>query len=100
MSKKPKQTETLCRDCDRSVGLCAWSAHLKPVKGWTARRVKYNGNHYRTTYCVSACPLFERTPPREPKRIDISLGGVSNKQYKAMTVEQRAEVDKALLEEG
>ena len=60
---------SLCWDCRRATGFCAWSARLKPVKGWTAEKVKVGTP--LETYMVQECPLFER---------DAILGG--QRKYK------------------
>lgn len=55
-----KKIEQLCWECKHATnayGACQWSASLKPVNGWTAERIKYNGAE---TYTIKACPLFER----------------------------------------
>ena len=55
-----KGKSSICIDCEKSCGLCAWSSKLKPVEGWTAKPIKrvtkdkiYDG------YLVTECPLFE-----------------------------------------
>lgn len=48
--------QQLCWTCKRATGFCNWSAHLKPVKGWNAKKVKYDGNRYY--YKIISCPLY------------------------------------------
>lgn len=68
----------ICFDCEKSCGNCSWSEidpetkkpRFEPVPGWTAERVKLsNYIGYRNvpvvTYHITACPLFEPTPPRK-----------------------------------
>lgn len=52
----------ICIDCEKSCGLCAWTAKLKPVEGWTATPVKRitKGRH-KKGLCITACPKFEPT---------------------------------------
>ena len=59
--KKNKQTyPSLCGFCKNSVGLCSWSAHLIPVKGWEAESVLYKGSAKQRIqgYRVISCPKF------------------------------------------
>ena len=58
-----KGQASICAECEKSCGLCTWSSKLKPVKGWTATKVKRRNHDGQmlTGYCVIACPLFEPT---------------------------------------
>lgn len=60
-----RQPAQLCWDCLHSVPSawtgCPWSERLMPVPGWDAESVPANANHPET-YCIRACPLFERDP--------------------------------------
>ena len=57
----PKGKVSICADCARSVGLCAWSANLKPVEGWKTEPVKRwgEGGVKIDSVRVLECPLFE-----------------------------------------
>ena len=48
---------TLCWDCSFATGGCSWSDELKPINGWTAKRVT---KQTQDSYMVYACPLFSR----------------------------------------
>jgi len=52
---------SICADCAKSVGLCAWSANLKPVEGWKTEPVKRwgEGGVKIDSVRVLECPLFE-----------------------------------------
>ena len=52
---------SICADCAKSVGLCAWSANLKPVEGWKTEPVKRRGEGgvKIDSVRVLECPLFE-----------------------------------------
>lgn len=81
-SKKKRQT--LCWDCANATKpwKCPWAAeNHEPVPGWEAEKTIVNmrirGKLYPTeSYCVTACPLFER---------DSNDGGL----YKAATGEKQ-----------
>jgi hypothetical protein len=66
-----KGSINICIDCEKSGGLCPWSANLKPIDGWTATplRKRYNDNYIVDGYHVTACPLFEKTA--RPERDDL-----------------------------
>lgn len=51
----------ICIDCKKSCGLCAWSAKLKPVEGWTATPIKkrVSSGSLVDGFYVVACPKFE-----------------------------------------
>ena len=52
----------ICIRCKKSVGLCNWSRHLKPVKGWTATPIKKKTSHEGVIldgYFITDCPQFE-----------------------------------------
>lgn len=70
-----KGSINICIDCEKSCGLCSWSANLKPVDGWTATlvRKRYNDNYIVDGYHVTACPLFEKTA--RPERDDLWTEG-------------------------
>lgn len=65
----------ICIDCEKSCGLCSWSANLKPVEGWTATpiRKRYNDNYIVDGYHITACPLFEKAT--RPERDDLWTEG-------------------------
>jgi len=50
-------TATICWDCAKAIGGCSWSNSLKPVKGWTAVKVKKTETE---SFRVIKCPEFER----------------------------------------
>ncbi len=52
---------SICVDCAKSVGLCAWSTSLKPVEGWKTQPVKRRGECgvKIDSVRVLECPLFE-----------------------------------------
>ena len=58
---KPK---SLCWDCAKACGGCAWSDHWKhqPIDGWTAIRNDLKSKEGETieSYIVTGCPEFER----------------------------------------
>lgn len=67
-------TANICFDCEKACGRCSWSKDFTPVPGWTAIEVfrnidgRYAGPYdhfFSRTYAITACPLFERTPPRK-----------------------------------
>ena len=53
---------TLCWDCANATnGGCSWSANLKPVEEWEAKKINKSIQYGDgTSYLVYACPLFER----------------------------------------
>ena len=55
--------ETICWDCRRATGFCAWSKSFKAVKGWKAvpTKIQRVTPPYDTidSYLVIECPLFE-----------------------------------------
>lgn len=51
---------SICIDCKKGAHECEWLFRLKPVKGWSAKKVKSNGF---VTYEVSGCPSFEKNRP-------------------------------------
>ena len=52
----------ICIDCEKSCGLCAWTAKLKPVEGWTATPVdRITKGRYKKGLRITACPLYEPT---------------------------------------
>lgn len=53
-------THTLCWDCTKAVGGCAWSTLFKPIEGWKAQEIKATSTKPYTTYLVEECPEFER----------------------------------------
>lgn len=46
----------LCWTCQRATGFCSWSARLKPVEGWNAKKVVLGDGNI--TYKIKACPLY------------------------------------------
>lgn len=59
---KGKGRTSICIDCEKSGGLCPWSAKLKPVAGWTATPVKRDTNgRYKKGLHITECPMFEKT---------------------------------------
>lgn len=61
--------ETICWDCQRATGFCAWSHDFKVVKGWKAipTKVQRQTAPYDEidSYLVLECPLFLADKPRE-----------------------------------
>lgn len=59
---RPRQT--LCWDCAKACGDCSWTQwrEYRPVPGWKAepRTMKNQCNGSYETWCVIACPEFER----------------------------------------
>lgn len=55
-----KKKGSICLDCKKSGGLCSWSHHLEPVKGWEAEyKTGSPKNGKASSYRVISCPLFE-----------------------------------------
>lgn len=57
------KADSLCWQCKRAYGLCAWSARFKAVKGWEAEPTiiqgEKKGNKLEIpSYDVKKCPLF------------------------------------------
>lgn len=52
---------TLCWDCSKATGGCAWSEDFKPVKGWEVVPTKKQ-NYYGIMHSliVLSCPEFDR----------------------------------------
>lgn len=50
------QSQQLCWMCAKATGECNWSKKLKPVKGWTAKRVHHDKWE---SWLVKDCPEFE-----------------------------------------
>ena len=74
-------TKSICSHCANCVGKCSWSAHFKPVKGWTAEKVEYNAqglNRNAYSYNVTQCPQFEEEE-RAKKKIDKSVSQTINR---------------------
>lgn len=63
-----KGDTSICIDCEKSCGLCSWSANLKPVPGWTATPVEKRISDGRIVkgYYITDCPKFEPTPTPSP----------------------------------
>lgn len=60
---KLSATGTLCWHCEWATGKegkCPWARSLKPVPGWTAKKVtlKISKGVYTDSYIVKECPLF------------------------------------------
>lgn len=59
-------TKTLCWECRRATGGCAWSKSFEPVSGWIALPTKINNNAARydgrqtVSYHVINCPEYEK----------------------------------------
>lgn len=51
---------TLCWECSKATGGCAWSNNLEPVNGWDAVLVKKTTTRPYDTYRISNCPEFNR----------------------------------------
>ncbi len=47
---------SICIDCKKGADECSWLFRLRPVKGWSAKKVRCSGF---LTYDVEACPNFE-----------------------------------------
>lgn len=62
--RKPEQK---CITCARSCGLCCWSDHLEPVKGWTASP-SYSSDEIIYSYSITDCPLYEEDAPTAKER--------------------------------
>lgn len=48
---------SICIDCKKGADECSWLFRLRPVKGWSAKKVRCSGF---LTYDVEACPNFEQ----------------------------------------
>jgi hypothetical protein len=61
MEYSNKSKVSICVDCAKSGGLCAWSRELKPVDGWKTASVKRRGweNKLIDSVRIVECPLFE-----------------------------------------
>ena len=82
----PVSKPNICFDCERACGGCSWSEEdpetkkirFEPVPGWTARKImKHTGygrskDHWTETYCITACPLFVKTPQRDAVRGELT----------------------------
>lgn len=70
--------ETICWDCQRATGFCAWSHDFKVVKGWKAipTKVQRRTAPYDEidSYLVLECPLFLADKPREKHMTLDELG--------------------------
>ena len=53
----------ICWDCEKACGGCSWSRNFEPVPGWKAKKIRWSRTK-ETTYMITKCPLFERTPDR------------------------------------
>ena len=55
---------TLCWECAKACGRCAWSREFKPVPGWVAQPTIINNNalrykgRYTPSFHVIECPEF------------------------------------------
>jgi len=64
--KGNKDRHTLCWQCAKATGKCAWSKAFQPVPGWTAEPTVINNNalagngRFTPSYCVIECPEFEK----------------------------------------
>jgi hypothetical protein len=63
MAKSGFKANSLCWLCKRAYGLCSWSRHFEPVKGWEAEPTVIKGdkkgrNPDIHSYEVKKCPLF------------------------------------------
>ena len=82
----------LCWECKRACGECPWSARLRPIKGWVARKEK-NGS-----YEISQCPLFL---PDDKRRIYVSnLAKLVGKSINTLRYWGQARVKAAVKEKG
>ena len=72
----PSTKFSLCWECKKAVGLCPWSAKLKPIPGWEADKFGATAQKPYSTYLVKQCPLFERDAydggmRRQPREIKV-----------------------------
>lgn len=58
-----KSRETICWDCAKACGMCAWSREFKPIDGWevTPTRVYQTRNKKIDSFVVHSCPEFEKS---------------------------------------
>lgn len=73
MRNKTEKHSTLCWDCKKSFGGCAWSREFKPIEGWKAKLTKIKngvGIYTRNTdsFDVYECPEFELRERLKGKR--------------------------------
>lgn len=85
-AKNQNNCGNICFDCEKAVGKCPWSAYDKdtdtiryePIPGWTAEKTELcigsQNLDYRIvdTYRITACPLFEPTPPRRQSNLMLT----------------------------
>ena len=68
--------ETICWDCKRATGYCAWSKSFKAVKGWKAvpTKIQRVTPPYDTidSYLVLECPLFEPDARRHVSHSELA----------------------------
>ena len=61
--------EQLCWACRNACGNCNWSAYLKPVNGWIAKKInKQDSGVPVETYHIEKCPQYIPDNPPKPKR--------------------------------
>ena len=55
------KTVSICADCKKSGGLCAWSSRFEHIEGWKTKPVKRigEGGTVINSVRVVECPLFE-----------------------------------------
>ena len=60
-NKRCKSAASICIDCAKSGGLCAWSSNFQAVPGWKTQKVLRRDIHNNPQYStrVIKCPFFE-----------------------------------------
>lgn len=56
---------SICIDCKKGANECSWLFRLRPVRGWSAKKVRCTDF---VTYDVEACPNFEQNRRLKRKR--------------------------------
>ena len=56
---------SICLDCKKGADECEWLFRLRPVKGWSAKKVRCSDF---VTYEVMSCPNFEQNRTNRRRR--------------------------------
>lgn len=89
MKNESKRYGTLCWNCKKQFGKCAWSKEFKPVDGWKATPTKVKADTQRNGRCVDSfevheCPEFELLERLKRKRIIVIRKKDDENRYKVL----------------
>lgn len=98
-----KEKEQLCWTCERACGGengCEWSNFLRPVPGWTAKKIKKKDSmRYTETYHIEECPKYINDGQKRRKYVECHKRISEEDKKRIVKLREKGYTHKKIAEE-